>query len=63
MLFASTAGNEMTNDQLRTVPDFREHHRQEADCLRALLEIATTPTVKAWVNAEIEKHEKIAKGL
>jgi hypothetical protein len=63
LLFASTAANEMTNDQLCTVRDFREHHRQEADCRRALLETATTPTVKARVKAEIEKHEKIAKGL
>jgi hypothetical protein len=43
------------------MPDFRNHHRREADRLRSLAATATTEAIKARLLEEAENHERVAQ--
>ena len=43
------------------MPDFRNHHRREADRLRSLAETATTEAIKTRLLDEAEEHERIVQ--
>ena len=43
------------------MPDFRNHHRREADRLRSLAATATTEAIKVRLLEEAENHERVAQ--
>ena len=43
------------------MPDFRNHHRREADRLRSLAAAATTEAIKTRLLEEAEQHERISE--
>jgi hypothetical protein len=43
------------------MPEFRNHHRREADRLRSLAASATTEAIKTRLLEEAENHERVAQ--
>jgi len=42
-------------------PEFRNSHEREADRLRSLLAMATTPAMKARLLEQVEEQERLAE--